>query len=214
MWGADAGTMLRGLAWIVAGLMLALAFDTAIKSSLWRLQKGRFEVIRNDANAFKVRTDFGDFVIDRLNLFLRFRIEEEWDEVPFSEIERIDFGFRITRAAGREFLNGLDWWDLTGKYEDKTQYYRISLVTGRGKLPVFEVGQWLPREPFLTRFFDLQAQLLSRWGLFHDVEDRAHEVLERIQTEFDAAGHPIKLTPRWAQGDSGHPSVADQERPV
>jgi hypothetical protein len=197
MWGADGEPIFFVLA--LAGSVAVFFLFTAWMSFLWRHEKGRFEVVRDDANAFKVRTDFGDFVIDRMNRLLRFKVAGEWDEVRFEDIDRVDFGFRLARAPFR-VLDDFHWWDVTGEYDDKMQFYRISLVTERGELPVYEVGQWLPREPFLTNAFSAQAEALGRRGLFVDVEDRAHEVLERIQTEFASAGHPLTMTPRWARG--------------
>ncbi len=210
MWGADAATTVGVLAVVVVGLALVVVFDSLFMSVLWRHEKGRFEVTRNDRNAFKFRGDFGDFTIDRTNDLLRYTSSGESGEVPLGEIERLDFAFRLGQGKGRELLNGLDWWDLTARYEDRTQCYQIAVITPDLRLPIFEVSQWLPREPLMSRVFDSQAHLLARMGLFEDVEERAHDVLTQLQEAFAAAGHPLTLTPKWAKDRAAAISPATQ----
>ncbi len=187
------------LLWIVAGVAVMIVFDCLLMSVLWRLKKGRFDTARNDQGSFKMRTDFGAFTIDGAAQVVRVKTAEEEGEMAFGEIECLDFSFRTERAALNEWINGLDLWDLWGRYEDLTQWYQISMVTAEGKVPIFEVGQYLPREPLMGRVFDYQAGLLSRLGLYHDVEERAHEVLRQLQEAFASAGHPITLTPKWVK---------------
>lgn len=184
---------------IIAGVAVMIAFDCLLMSVLWRLKKGRFDTASAAKGWFNFRTDFGAFAIAGPDRVVRVKTAEAEGEIAFKDIECLDFSFRTEKAALNEWINGLDWWDLSGRYEDLTQWYRISLVTSDGKAPVFEIGQYLPREPLMGRVFDHQAGLLSRLGLYHDVEERAHEVLRQLQDAFAAAGHPITLTPKWVK---------------
>lgn len=198
--GLDGGVTVLGVFLFIALAVGAMfVFDCLLMSTLWRLKKGRFNTVRTRQGAFKMRTDFGAITIDGANRVVRVKTADGEGEVALGEVECLDFSFRTERAVLNEWINGVDWWDLWGRYEDLTQWYRISLVTSAGKVPVFEVGQYLPREPLMGRVFDHQAGLLSRLGLFHDVEERAHEVLKQLQEAFAAAGHPITLTPRWVK---------------
>ncbi len=182
---------------ILLGLFAA---DTLLLAYLWRLKNNRFEVLRDDAHAFRFRTDLGSFTIDRQERVLRFGHPEGEAVIPLERLERFDFAFSTTRAVWNEWIRGLDWWDLSRRYEDLMQWYRISVIDldGGQPIPLFEVGQYLPREPLWSRVFDLQARILSSFGLFHDVEDRAHEVLGHIQAVFAGAGQPLTLSPMWA----------------
>lgn len=79
-------------------------------------------------------------------------------------------------------------------------WYHIALVlTGCELVPLFVVGQYEPREPFIRWWSDLQIHALHRLGLYQDAERLAVEVLVRIQGEFRESGKELNLV-RGASG--------------
>jgi hypothetical protein len=162
-------------------LAAAVAFDWLIIALLWRLKKGAFEITRDDAETFAVRTDHGHFAISRPRCVLRAGVGGHATEVPLDRVERVDLSHREEPTFWQEWLRGFDLWDVFRRYRDSTQWYEVSILADGRRLPFFVVGQYVPREPLSAWHFELQARVLSRMGLFQDVRERALEVLERLQ---------------------------------
>lgn len=184
----EATTLLLGL----------LALDIVIKAVLWRLKKGRFRVERDGSDLFRFHTDYGRFTIDRRRLIFRTVQKGRSDQIPLDSIERLDFTYHEKWAGWQELFTGVDLWDLSGKYRDKTEWYEISVVVGNEKTPVFIVGQYNPRELFSRWYFELQARLLARMGLFVNLEEKARDVLDRLQEAFRVSGRQLAFAPHSA----------------
>jgi hypothetical protein len=106
-------------------------------------------------------------------------------------MERLDFAYRQELVPA---------FVLGGSYT--IQWYEISVVAGGRKTPVFVVGQYLPKGPFVGPYFGSEARLLAPVGLLADVEETAKDVLLRLQDAFKLSGHELGLTPKWAAGSS------------
>jgi hypothetical protein len=180
-------------------LLGLLAIDLGIKAALWRLKKGQFRVDRNDSHAFRFETDCGRFTIDRRRLVFRADRKGRSYQIPLDRIDRLDFAYHEKWAAWQELFTGIDLWDLAGAYRDTTEWYEISIVVGSEKTPVFIVGQYHPRELFSRWYFELQARLLARVGLFVNFEEKAMDVLDRLQEAFRVSGRQLALGPTGRQ---------------
>ena len=183
----------------VATIAAWIAYDGGWMAFVWRHRRGRFDIVRNDAHAFKFRTDFGAFTIDRQARLLRTSGAVDIDGIPLEWIDHIRFEYRTTTA--HELANGFDVWDCFERYRDVIQWYRVSLVSveAPSTIPLFEVGQYEPKEPLMSGVFESEAAILAKAGLFRDVHERAHEVMEEILSAFECAGHPISTTPKWVR---------------
>lgn len=191
----------------VLGVVAMLLIDFGWMAHLYRLRKGRFEPSRDDQSYFFFQTDLARVTMNRGRRLLKVTNDSGSKEIPFSQIERLDFGFRTTPALTEEWFNGFDVWDNFKRYQDTINWYTISLVLERGqKISIYQVGQYEPREPLSAWWFDGQVKLLHRFGRFSYANEAALEVLERIQAEFLEAGHVLRLVgPR--NGGSASPAV-------
>jgi hypothetical protein len=97
------------------------------------------------------------------------------------EITRVDLSLREDGALLLEWLRGFDLWDFVRRYRDTTEWYEVSLQVRGQRVPFFSVGQYVPREPLSTWYFELQARTLARLGLFRSARDAAVEAMERLK---------------------------------
>lgn len=176
---------------VIAGVVI----DFAWLALLLRLRKGRFEIGRDDRLAFTATTDFGRFTLDRARGLVRYQEDKSPKELALAAIQRFDFGLTSRWAAAEEFfLTSFDIWDVFERYQDRINWYQISIVpSGGNRIPTFIIGQYEPREPLLGSWFEFQASVLGKLGLFAAAEERAREVLERLQLAFRESGREITL---------------------
>ena len=174
----------------IGGLTALLILDCLHMVALWKFRKNRFEVLRSDQRVFSVRTDFGDFTLDRPKQIFIAKTSDGSEEIPFARIDRFDFAFRAEQAPWNKWIWGAK------PHEDVLQWYVVSIMAGDRRIPLFEVGQYLPSRPLFKEIFAAQTSALTRLGLLEDAEERAREVLKGLQGAFAAAGCPITLAPR------------------
>ena len=178
----------------VVGLVILVLIDFLVMALLLRKKKGKLEILRDDSCCFEFETDLGLFSIDRREHRFQFSSMDGEDSIALSEIERLNFGLLREWALDEELITGLQIWDLYGRYRDTKAWYQVSLVlVGGRKIPLFLVGQYEPREPLRAWWFEFQARVLLRLGLFEDVEDAARDSLARIQGAFSESGKLLRL---------------------
>lgn len=178
----------------IVSVFIFVIIDIAILAFLWRLQKGKFKIIKRTQTSLIFLTDTGKFGIDRSESILHCKINHKIKHISFKDILEIEFRFKQDRATLDEFMRGFDLWDWLPKYQDTNDWYEINLVIkDREKIAIYTVGQYKPKEPFMLLTFGIQVAILQKIGLFKDVEDVARQKLNQILQEFKKYGKPLKL---------------------
>jgi len=175
---------------VVAWLVAMLLIDFAVMAYLYQPRKGKFRVGRDDDHAFTATTDFGRLAIDRRKR----RLVVGDAEIDLAAIERLDYAWNAEWAFVEELFVGFDPWDVFDTYQDRVNWYQVSVVAaGSRRVPLFVIGQYEPKEPFTQWWFDWQIQVLERWGLYRDAEHQARQTLERLQAAFLRSGRELRL---------------------
>jgi hypothetical protein len=144
--------------------------------------------MRNEDRCYSFVTDFGEFTISRKTETLTVKTDKSSEKISLSDIDRLNYSVDSKWAWKEEFFMG------SFILVDRINWHIISLRLCNGMdIPLFAIGQYEPREPFMRSVFNLQAQVLARFGLFHDVAEVATETLELIRSTFIQFGKSLKL---------------------
>ena len=175
---------------VVLGIVLDYFWTTLFR----RVRKGKFKVVSDFEGAFQFETNFGQFRIDHKTQ--RMSVVSKQKRVSFSlkDISALRYTYNDEWALFNEWLFGFDYTDLLTNYQDLIHWYTITIKTNDGqKIPVFVAGQWEPREFLFGWYIQLQENILSRFGLFREIDEHCSEVFEQIHYQLKKSGIEIPL---------------------
>lgn len=184
-----------------AGFVLLFAVLLAVCGSLYvaamayfgRVQKGRCAVRRSRSGESIIETDLGLFTITGDGRFVVTAVNGSARSLPLAAVRAARFSYVAKPNLLAELAFGFNLWDLFGRWEDRTEWYQIALVTSEGEIPLFVAGQLERREPFMRGWFEFVNESLAQWGLREDVHEKSRKALEQVVGVFRSAGKALPL---------------------
>ena len=176
---------------LLLALLAGFAIDTAFVALFHAHKAGKFEILRDDGEAFSFVSDTGRFNAYPGQRKLGYTVGAQRGTLAFDEMDGIEYRAEERHALLAELFFGFNLTDVMGRYRDTREWFSIAVVARGGqRIPLYLGSSWQRREFLMGWYIDLQSALLSRLGLLKDAEAESREACERIRSRL---GNPRAL---------------------
>jgi hypothetical protein len=176
---------LLAIAWVLAIVPLVSAASSRLLKGTWRPHRSGTGLVWFDS-------DLGRFAFDHSGHLRAQAWHEPERVIPLAEVRGIRFAY-----ARQTMVDQLAEFDLEMKARsglaDELDRYDVVLVTTSGDVPVFVAGQLFRRVIGAAWLTDRATDLVARLGLIPAVEAHDRTVVDDLQRELAARGHPARL---------------------
>ncbi len=159
-----------------------------VKAFMYRIEKGRFCAISGDPKRAcpGFRSDCGTFLFDRNQGILAIEHEKGIQQrIPFDSITRI----HLCGDDERTFKSEIAIERMLGAADDLIERRFVSIeLEDHTMIPLFAASQYKRRDVFLNSVIELEKAILSKIGLFRNVDALAQSAYIEIVGMFRIAG--------------------------
>lgn len=165
--------------WLLV-LLFWFALNIGIGVLLRAYKSGKFEVVRDDDQAFSFVSSTGNFNIYPSRKLLGYDLKTGRGTLSFDELAGIEYRVEERDASFSALFFGSFF---TGQYATTREWFCINVATHDGpRFPLYLGNRLEPRHPLMGWLFALETAMLTRFGLLKDTEVESREAYELIRS--------------------------------